>query len=66
MTLRKVFFFINPFCSKMLEESDGDAYLRQTFLMELLTLHKKRIFPLRICSVNVTKSAGNCKFIHIY
>ena len=29
-------------------------------------LHKKWIFPLRISSVNVTKSAGNCGFGHIY
>ena len=31
-----------------------------------LTLHKKRSFPLRIFSVNVTKSAENCRFGHIY
>ena len=30
------------------------------------TLHKKWSFPLRISSVNVTKSAGNCEFGHIY
>ena len=30
------------------------------------TLHKKWNFPLRISSVNVTKSAGNCGFGHIY
>ena len=29
-------------------------------------LHKKISFPLRISSVNVTKSAGNCGFGHIY
>ena len=29
------------------------------------TLHKKQCFPLRISSVNVTKSAGNCGFGHI-
>ena len=29
-------------------------------------LHKKSSFPLRISSVNVTKSAGNCGFGHIY
>ena len=28
-------------------------------------LHKKWSFPLRISSVNVTKSAGNCGFGHI-
>ena len=31
-----------------------------------LPLHKKRSFPLRISSVNVTKSAVSCKFGHIY
>ena len=30
------------------------------------TLHKKWSFPLRISSVNVTKSAGTCGFGHIY
>ena len=29
-------------------------------------LQKKSNFPLRISSVNLTKSAGNCGFIHIY
>ena len=29
-------------------------------------LHKKWSFPLRISSVNVTKSAGKCRFSHIY
>ena len=33
---------------------------------QLLPLHKKWSFPLRISSVNVTKSAGNCGFGHIY
>ena len=31
-----------------------------------LTLYKKWSFPLRISSVNLTKSAGNCGFGHIY
>ena len=31
-----------------------------------LTLHKKWSFPLTISSVNVTTSAGNCGFGHIY
>ena len=31
-----------------------------------LTLHKKWIFPLRISSVNLPKSAGNYGFGHIY
>ena len=30
------------------------------------TMHKKWSFPLRICSVNVTKSAKNCGFDDIY
>ena len=30
------------------------------------TLHKKWNFPLRISLVNVTKSAGNCPYGHIY
>ena len=30
------------------------------------TLRKKWRFPLRISSVNVAKSAGNCRFSHIY
>ena len=31
-----------------------------------ISLYKKWSFPLRIASVNVTKSAGNCGFGHIY
>ena len=30
------------------------------------TLHKKLSFPLRISSINVTKSAVSCGFGHIY
>ena len=30
-------------------------------LMIKLTVHKKRSFPLRISSINMTKSAGNCR-----
>ena len=38
------------------------------FILNLLNdaLHKKWSFPLKISSVNVTKSAGNCGFGHIY
>ena len=36
------------------------------FDVTLLTLHEKWSFPLRIFSVNMTKSAGNCGFGHIY
>ena len=32
----------------------------------LITLHKKWSFPLTISSVNVTKSAVFCRFVHIY
>ena len=32
----------------------------------LIAMHKNRSFPLRISSVNVNKSAGNCGFGHIY
>ena len=32
----------------------------------VLSLHKKWSFPLRISSVNVAKSAGNCRFGYIY
>ena len=35
-------------------------------IIEISTLHKKWSSPLRISSVNVTKSAGNCGFSHIY
>ena len=35
-------------------------------ICRLTTLHKKWSFLLRISSVNVTKSAGNCGFGHIY
>ena len=36
-------------------------------LLDMKTTHftKKWSFPLRIPSVNVTKSAGNCRFGHI-
>ena len=33
---------------------------------EKATQHKKWIFPLRIFSVNMTKSAVSCGFSHIY
>ena len=31
-----------------------------------MTLHKKWSFPLRVSSVNVTKSAVSCEFGHVY
>ena len=36
------------------------------FVVFLMPLHKKWSFPWRISSVNVTKSAGNCRFSRIY
>ena len=33
---------------------------------KVFSLHKKSGFPLRISSVNVIKSTGNCGFGHIY
>ena len=33
---------------------------------DYVKLHKKGSFPLRISSVNVTKSAENCGFGHSY
>ena len=38
----------------------------RTEAMKHYSCKKKRSFPLRISSVNVTKSAENCKFGHIY
>ena len=35
-------------------------------LLWVFTPQKRWSFPLRISSVNVTKSAGNCRFGHIY
>ena len=36
------------------------------FQTQMWSLHKKWSFPLRISSVNVTKSAASCGFGHIY
>ena len=41
-------------------------YLFLFWVISAYTLHKKWSFPLRISSVNVTKSEGNCGFGHIY
>ena len=40
--------------------------LGDTRLIFLLLLHKKWSFPLRISSVNVSKSTVSCRFGHIY
>ena len=39
---------------------------RNSFHRQQNSLHEKWSFPLRISSVNVTKSAGFCGFSHIY
>ena len=41
-------------------------FARSSVSYNLGTLHKKWSFPLRISSVNVTKSAVSCRFGHIY
>ena len=43
--------------------------LQETFALTFfinISLQKTWSFPLRISSVNVTKSGGNCRFCHIY
>ena len=42
------------------------GYLIVAYFCPVYSLHKKWGFPLRISSVNVTKSAGNCRFGPIY
>ena len=46
----------------------ASEYTKNNSLSTLIssTLHKKWSFPLRISSVNVTKSAGNSGYGHIY
>ena len=48
--------------------TDGGSRLAHRYLYEkhYLSLQKKRSFPLKISSVNMTKSARNCGFGHIY
>ena len=41
-------------------------FLQSKSLLVVPTLHKKWSFPLRISSVDVTRSAGNFRFGHIY
>ena len=43
-----------------------DIPVTGTMLPIILALHKKWSFPLRISSVNVTKSPVSCRFGHIY
>ena len=42
------------------------VFYKLGFQSALSTLHKKWSFPIKIFSVNVTKSARNCGFSHIY
>ena len=44
----------------------GSRFYYLCILLAQFTLHKTWSFPLRIFSVNVTKSAGNCRFGYIY
>ena len=44
--------------------SGGSSWLH--LLLSPMTLHKKWRFPLRISSVNVTKSGDSCGFGHIH
>ena len=63
------FWNIDPRCYVIipkLELSGQNLHLRHVFHLLEIALHKKWSFPSRISSVNVTKSAGNCKFGHIY
>ena len=45
---------------------NGIDLIKLLFMNMLETLYKKRSFPLRISSANVTKSAIFCEFGHIY
>ena len=58
----------NPFLTNdPLKHQETFDFLRfSRDVNENIALHKKRSFPLRISSVNVTKSAGKCGFGHIY
>ena len=58
----KPFLFIPPSCLLDFRKNWETSFIRDT----RVTLYKKWSFPLRIFSVNVTKSAGNCGFGHIY
>ena len=51
-------FLVRKFC--------GNVQFSQSFGWIAQTLHKKFSFPLRISSVNVTKSATDCGLGHIY
>ena len=65
--LSNIIYYILPLTViiAMAIKSVGFSKVRQT-LSNMLHCKKKRSFPLRIYSVNVTKSAENCGFGHIY
>ena len=48
------------------EQNEGGLLKTESSDYPYDTLHKKWSFPSRVSSVNVTKSAGNCEFGHIY
>ena len=69
----------NVMSGKFFQKFFGNASLRRSeaiaFTFESVpdstwtswvTLHKIWNFPLRIFSVYITKSAGNCGFVHVY
>ena len=51
---------------KQLNKGNPSIYLGVISFYKMYWLQKNLSFPLRISSVNVTKTAGNCGFGHIY
>ena len=51
-------------CKKCLNSCE--SWIRFLRPSNVVSLHKKWSFPLRISSINVTKSTGNCEFGQIY
>ena len=64
IVLRESTWWSHNFCHGIADR--GDSLIIQSWLNFVLTLPKKWSFPLRISSVNVTKSAVSCGFGHIY
>ena len=56
--LRSIRYNIDCAISSLIKSTD--------LLLQVYVLHKRPSFPLKISSVNVTKSAENCGFGHIY
>ena len=54
---------INTFINLCIFNGEHISFMN---LIEYATLHKKWSFPLSISPVNVTKSAGDCRFGYIY